>query len=280
MAAPVISPQTSSRLVVDPALVAEKDRAVRHLPAAIDESAAVRRVVRLPAPPAVALAALQAQLVARVDPVRVLDLRVVRPDARPLVRVLEVEVADAPERVAAPDDVRVRRVAATSAGATMKTGLFSPPCTALPPAASAAVEVERVFLVAGDGVRARLGGVAAADRAVRRLRIAERGSADRHVRRPGWVDGAAGWTGTAGAPLALIASLPAVGPACASAAPEAAMAVATARAETNVRERRIMDDSLGGCGGPRRLADIRAPAARTILWPRPGRPAAGVSCRA
>ena len=83
---------------------------------------------------AVGAALSQADLVARVDPVRVLDLRVVRPDARPLVRVLEVVVAEAPERVAAPDDVRVGDLAAgVRSGPPTKMGPFSPPCAAPPP---------------------------------------------------------------------------------------------------------------------------------------------------
>ena len=96
------------RFVAQPALVPQEHGAVRHLPppihqrhlVGVDGWLAGRLVARRGA-------LLQADLVPRVDPVRVLELRVVRPQARPLIRVLEVEIAESPERVAPPHDVGV-----------------------------------------------------------------------------------------------------------------------------------------------------------------------------
>ncbi len=151
------------RLVLDEPLVAEEDRLVRHLTPSIHEPPLP---LPLPLPRSRCLdgaAAARAELheVARVDPVGVLNLGVIGPDPRPLIGVPEVGVADAPERVALPDDVLAGRLAAPDAGASEKDG-------AVLGAVGGAVtagrsEVERVLLFAGDGVGARLRGVPTSD---------------------------------------------------------------------------------------------------------------------
>src|SRR5208282_4918176 len=86
-------------LVVDPADVTEEDGPCGHAAAAEEADLVDGRGHRRVA---------QAHAIARVDPVRVLDLGVVRPEARPLVRVLVVAAGDVPERVAPPHGVALR----------------------------------------------------------------------------------------------------------------------------------------------------------------------------
>ena len=59
-----------------------------------------------------ALAGDDLQLVARIDPVRILDVRVEAPDLRPVPGVVEKLLRQVPQRVALLDDVDVGRVGA------------------------------------------------------------------------------------------------------------------------------------------------------------------------
>ena len=94
-------------VVVDVALRTKEDGVGRDLAPPIDDAAAGLRTARLRRRSGLSehpCTAAELHLLARVDPVRVLDLRVVRPDPRPLVRVVEVVTADPPERVASADE--------------------------------------------------------------------------------------------------------------------------------------------------------------------------------
>ncbi len=172
------------RVVVNPALVAEEHGVARDLAAPVDDAHLVGVHGRLRAarpggssaatPSREGSALFEPQLVARVDPVGVLDLGVIRPEARPEVRVLEVVLADGPERVAPTDDMGRGHFTAhadrADRGARQEDGAVLAAVHRLGP--RPAVDVELVLLVSRDGQRARSGRVAPADRPVGRLRVA------------------------------------------------------------------------------------------------------------
>ena len=99
--------------VVDVALVAQEHRLRRHVPGARTAGTAERALTRQPVQRREGRALLAARrphadLVARVDPVRILDLRVIGPDLRPVPRVIVVRAAQVPQRVATTHRVDLR----------------------------------------------------------------------------------------------------------------------------------------------------------------------------
>src|SRR5262249_6485556 len=143
--------------------VTEKDRVVRNLAAAIDERRNTFVVLRRRNPCRLRnrnAQRLQTNFVARINPMRILELRVVRPQARPLVRILEEAVADVPERVALLDDVRARHLCAgtesygTALRSAEKHGSVF--VTVRGAAATFALtKIEMIFLITRDRMRRR-----------------------------------------------------------------------------------------------------------------------------
>ena len=108
-----LTPHVSLR-VAEETLITQEYRVSRHQWSAIDERArsanrrrgarAARERERLLSR---AVRVRQAHLVARINPMRIGDLRVVAPDLRPRPGVLVVVVAQIPQRIAAPNEVNV-----------------------------------------------------------------------------------------------------------------------------------------------------------------------------
>src|SRR6185369_1126913 len=98
--------------IADVTLVTQEDRAARDLSAPIEQrTAATERAALTSAQREHLLSssnrAGQPQLIARVDPVRIGDLRVVAPDLRPSVGVLVIAVTQVPQRVTALNQMNV-----------------------------------------------------------------------------------------------------------------------------------------------------------------------------